>query len=325
MLDIDRFRELNERHGHDAGDRALRSVAERMRQALREHDLACRYGGEEFVMILAGAPFAAALAAAERVRERVEEIPPVAPHAARVTCSIGVASFPTHASTVASLLKAADVALYQSKHAGRNRVSGYEPIPFDCPGDHLEKLKTGLQGASLEAVNALVTAIDLRDRYTGAHCQRVARLSIDMATALGCSDRRSRPSAWRLPCSTWASSGLPDYLLTKPGRLTKEEWVLMRQHPVWGEQLVRHTALPPETLELVRWHHERLDGSGYPDGLQGDQLPTLVRIVNVADVAAALTADRPHRRAWSHERMLEHLRGYAGTALDPPSWRRSAA
>ncbi|HEU4754431.1 MAG TPA: diguanylate cyclase, partial [Armatimonadota bacterium] len=313
---LDRFRELNERYGHDAGDRALRSVAECLRQTVREQDVACRYGGEEFVMILGSTPLAAAMAVAERLRAAVQRIPPVAAHAGPLTCSIGVAEFPGHASTAASLLKAADVALYQAKHSGRDQVRGYEPIPFDSPHDHLEKLKTGLQGASLEAVNALITAIDLRDRYTGAHCQRVARLSVELATRLGCAESELDILRLGAPLLDVGKIGLPDYLLTKPGELTQDEWELVRHHPAWGEQLVLHTALPPETLEVVRWHHERLDGSGYPDGLIGEQIPLLARIVAVADVATALLEERPHRGAWSLDRVLEYLRTQGGKTLD---------
>ncbi|HTE19647.1 MAG TPA: diguanylate cyclase, partial [Armatimonadota bacterium] len=316
MLDLDRLRDLNQQYGHDAGNRVIRGVADAMRHALREHDVACRYGGDEFVIILAGAPLPAALAAAERVRRRMEQIRPVAGLAEPITGSIGVATYPIHASTAASLLKAADVALYQAKNSGKNRICGYDPSPAASEPDHLAKLRAGLQGASPEAVNTLVTAIDLRDRYTGAHGQRVGRLAVELAVRLGCSEAETEVLRLGAPLLDVGKIGLPDYLLTKPGRFTAPEWVLMRQHPVWGEELVRSTALPPEILELVRWHHERLDGSGYPDALVGDQIPPLVRIVAVADVASALREDRPHRRAWSQERVLEHLRRTTRAKLD---------
>jgi putative two-component system response regulator len=110
--------------------------------------------------------------------------------------------------------------------------------------------------------------------------------------------------------------GLPDALLTKEGKLTQAEWGLIKKHPEWGEQLVRKTALPAPAAEIVRSHHERLDGSGYPDGLVGDAIPRVVRIVSVADVATALREDRPHRRAWPRERVREYLKRHAGIRLD---------
>ncbi len=317
MLDLDHFRDLNEAYGHDAGNVALRAVADCMRHSLREEDVACRYGGEEFVMILAGAPLTAALAAAERVRRRVEEIRPTAFRAHPITCSIGVASYPAHASTAASLLKAADMALYEAKRGGRNRVCRFEPSQHASALDNLEQLASGLQGASLDAVNALVTAIDLRDRYTGAHCQRVGRLSVELAVRLGCAEEQLDILRMGSTLLDVGKIGLPDSVLTKTGRLSRQEWSLMRQHPVWGEQLVQSSALPPQVLELVRWHHERLDGSGYPDMVGGSDLPLLVRIVNVADVAAALRDDRPHRRAWPRARVLDYLQQQAGAKLDP--------
>lgn len=321
MLDVDYFRALNEKFGHDAGDRALRCVAECMRSTLRGQDLACRYGGEEFVLILSGVSLLAAQTVAERVRLRIEEALPIAPHDVRITCSIGVASFPAHASTAASLLKAADVALYHAKRAGRNQVSSYEPGCFDySPNQYapleLDQLTSRMEGASPEAVNALVTAIDLRDRYTGAHCQRVGALAMSLARKLGLSEPELEVLRLGAPLLDVGKIGLPDDVLTKPGRLTRAEWSLMRQHPVWGEQLVRRSALPPEVLQLVRWHHERLDGSGYPDGVSGSQIPLLVRIVNVADVAIALQDDRPHRDAWPKERVFRYLRRQADKRLD---------
>jgi diguanylate cyclase (GGDEF)-like protein/PAS domain S-box-containing protein len=315
MLDLDHFRALNEDYGHDVGDRALRSVADTMRHALRGQDVACRYGGEEFVMILAGAPFRSALAAAERVRRRVEAIRPLVVDGRAVTCSVGVATYPVHASTAASLLKAADIALYEAKRGGRNRIQGYQPVAVEVT-PQIEKLTSGLNGASLEAVNALVTAIDLRDRYTGAHCQRVARVSLELAIHLSCSDAEIETLRLGASLLDVGKIGLPDQILTKPGRLTREEWALMREHPIWGEQLLRRSALPPEVLQLVRWHHERLDGSGYPDALQADDIPLLVRIVSIADVATALRDDRPHRRAWPRARVTEYLQRHAGATLD---------
>jgi diguanylate cyclase (GGDEF)-like protein/PAS domain S-box-containing protein len=317
MLDLDHFRDLNTRFGHDAGDRALRNLAESMRHALRGGDVACRYGGEEFVMILSGASFEAGLAAGERVRLRVEASRPIGEQVSPVTCSVGVATCPDHASTVASLLKAADIALYQAKRAGRNRVCGYVPIRVEAPEKQLQRLGANLQGANLDAVRALVTAIDLRDRFTGAHCQRVARLSVELGRALGCEDALLEALNLGASLLDIGKIGLPDGVLTKPGTYTREEWELVRQHPVWGEQLVKHSGLPPEAVQVVRSHHERLDGSGYPDGLKGPEIPRLVRIASVADVACALRDDRPHRPAWPEERVKEFLKEQAGKALDP--------
>lgn len=316
MLDLDHFRELNEEYGHDVGDRALRRVADAMRRALRPSDVACRYGGEEFVMILPNAEFPSALAVAERIRRGIESSELVAVGARSVTCSIGVATFPTHASTPTSLLKAADLALFQAKRSGRNRVCGYQPTPVVSPADHLDSLCSGLRDATPEAVSALMTAIDLRDRYTGAHCQRVARLSLDLAALLDCSHGEREILRLGAPLLDVGKIGLPDQILTKSGKLTVEDWELMRQHPIWGEQLVLGSALPGRVADLVRWHHERLDGSGYPDGLEGDQIPLIVRIAGVADVAVALLGDRPHRRAWPHEQVMEFLERHAGASLD---------
>lgn len=316
MIDADQFRELNLQSGHDAGNRALCCLSDAIRHSLRENDVACRYGGDEFLVILVGVPYAGAIRAAERVRDHVEASGRIAALASPITCSIGVATYPTHASTPESLLKAADLALYQAKHEGKNRVVGFEtasPVPIPA---EIEELKSGLQGASLEAVNALVTAIDLRDRFTGAHCQRVARVAVELAQHLGLSEEEVEAVRVGAPLLDVGKIGLPDALLTKEGKLTQAEWTLVRKHPVWGEQLVRKSSLPEGAIQIVRWHHERLDGSGYPDALTGDEIPKVVRVVSVADVATALREDRPHRRAWPRARVREYLQRHAGSRLD---------
>lgn len=316
MIDADQFREMNLSAGHDAGNRALCCLSDAIRQSLRENDVACRYGGDEFLVILAGVPYAGAIRAAERVRSQVEAAGKIAALASPITCSIGVATYPTHASTPDSLLKAADLALYQAKSEGKNRVVGFETAsPAPIPAE-IEELKSGLQGASLEAVNALVTAIDLRDRFTGAHCQRVAKVAVELARYLNLTEEEIEAVQMGAPLLDVGKIGLPDALLTKEGKLTQAEWALVRKHPEWGEQLVRKSSLPEMAVQIVRWHHERLDGSGYPDALTGDQIPRLVRVVSVADVATALREDRPHRRAWPRARVREYLLRHAGSRLD---------
>lgn len=316
MIDADQFRELNLQSGHDAGNRALCCLADALRQSLRENDVACRYGGDEFLVILAGVPYAGAIRAAERVRHRVEAAGGVAALTGPLTCSVGVATYPTHASTPESLLKAADLALYQAKSEGKNRVVGFETASPASMSAEIEELKTGLQGASLEAVNALVTAIDLRDRFTGAHCQRVAKVAVELARFLNLPEEEIEAVRMGAPLLDVGKIGLPDTLLTKEGKLTQAEWALVRKHPLWGEQLVRKSSLPEAAVQVVRWHHERLDGSGYPDALTGEQIPRLVRVVSVADVATALREDRPHRRAWPLARVREYLLRHAGSRLD---------
>jgi len=316
MIDADQFRELNLQSGHDAGNRALCCLSDAIRQSLRENDVACRYGGDEFLVILAGVPYAGAIRAAERVRFHVEAAGRIAALSGPLTCSVGVATYPTHASTPESLLKAADLALYQAKNEGKNRVVGFETASSAAISAEIEELKTGLQGASLEAVNALVTAIDLRDRFTGAHCQRVAKVAVELARFLSLPEEEIEAVRMGAPLLDVGKIGLPDTLLTKEGKLTQAEWALVRKHPVWGEQLVRKSSLPEAAVQIVRWHHERLDGSGYPDALTGDQIPRLVRVVSVADVATALREDRPHRRAWPLTRVREYLLRHAGSRLD---------
>jgi len=316
MLDIDRFRRINAIHGHDSGDLALLAMSGLLREALREEDVACRFGGEEFALVLAGADGDSALRVAERIRHRLSQLRPIPGRRSPITCSVGLASFPEHASTAASLIKAADMALFDAKRGGRNRVAVYSvrrPV-HDLP--QVDEIEKTLRGATPEAVQALITAIDLRDRYTGAHCQRVRQIALRIADRLEMSSAEVDLIDAAAPLLDVGKIALPDSILVNPGCLSPSEWEMVRRHPEWGEQLLRGTSLAEEAVEVVRWHHERLDGSGYPDGLTADEQPPVLRLIHVADVAAALRDDRPHRAAWTMREVHSYLQDAAGSILD---------
>lgn len=316
MLDVDNFRRINSQHGHDCGDLALLAVAQVLQESLREEDVACRFGGEEFVLVLAGAGHEAACRVAERIRTRMERLRPIPGRKAPVTGSIGVATFPSHASTAPSLLKAADMALFDAKRRGRNQVVSFD----DCeqhqrlPG--VDQIEKSLRDVTPEAVEALITAIDLRDRYTGAHCQRVRQLALRLGEAVGLSQLDLELIDLAAPLLDIGKIGLPDSILLKASPLTPDELQLMRMHPEWGDRMLRGTSIPDEARQLVRWHHERLDGSGYPDRLTAPEQPPVLRVVAVADVAAALRGHRPHRDAWPRSDVHAYLADVAGSQLD---------
>jgi putative two-component system response regulator len=150
-----------------------------------------------------------------------------------------------------------------------------------------------------EIVFALAQAVEQRDADTAGHCERLAFISVALGIALGL-DRASLLALYRGGyLHDVGKVGLPDSILFKPGKLTAEEWVTMRSHSIRGEEICRHLKTLDPVLPIIRHHHERWDGSGYPDGLRGDQIPLLARVLQIADIYDALTSERPYKAAFT--------------------------
>ena len=159
-----------------------------------------------------------------------------------------------------------------------------------------------------EIVFALARAVEQRDANTGGHCERLAFTAVALGIALGL-DRVSLLALYRGGyLHDVGKVGIPDSILFKPGKLTAEEWVTMRSHTVRGEEICRHLRSLSTVLPIIRHHHERWDGSGYPDGLLGDQIPLLARVLQIADIYDALTYERPYKAAYTPAEAIGILR-----------------
>jgi len=169
---------------------------------------------------------------------------------------------------------------------------------------------------------ALARSVEQRDKYTGQHCERLAAYSISLGQALGL----SRPDQLALYRGGYLHDigkiGIPDAILFKRGLLTEAEWQIMRQHTLRGEEICRTMKTLAPVLPIIRSHHERWDGSGYPDGLRGEQIPLLARILQVADIYDALTTARPYKPAFSHPHAVEIMLEEARRGWRDPDWFR---
>jgi putative nucleotidyltransferase with HDIG domain len=165
-------------------------------------------------------------------------------------------------------------------------------------------------------VRALMRAVEARDRYARGHADRVARLAVAIAREMGCSEDMSDGIRVAARLHDVGCVSVSDMILLKPGPLTELETEIMRTHPLVGAQILDALEFPWSVKPAVRYHHERLDGSGYPEGLMGEEIPLGARIVAVADVVAAMTADRPHRQALAEEEALAELAANAGEKYD---------
>jgi len=179
--------------------------------------------------------------------------------------------------------------------------------------DPLERLARGLS----PGLASLVTATEVRDAYTAGHGRRVAELAIRIGQLMGLPPEALRALAQGGWIHDLGKIGVPDHILNKPGALTPEERALIEAHPEHGYRIAVGLGTLADELDLIRYHHERWDGSGYPSGLRGPRIPVLARILAIADVYDALTSRRAYREPWTPERALAHIRSGAGSHFDP--------
>jgi two-component system, cell cycle response regulator len=318
MLDIDFFKKINDSYGHPFGDRVLQALARLLRAQMREIDLAARYGGEEFVLLLPATDASGARLVAERVRETIAENAFCLPDGARVpvTVSIGVATYPDSADSAAFLIACADHALYTAKHSGRNRVSLYrDTLKAEINGNPQRVAE--LLNQNPEHLSAIVAAVDMKAPYLRDHTTCVERLALEFGKALdlSASERETLVLAARIHDIGMVM--VPDAVLSKPQLLSEHEWSLLREHPVTAAAILMQVPALAHLAPVVRAHHERYDGSGYPDGLQAEATPFLARALALADAYCALTAQRAWRRALNLQEARAVIAAGRGLQFDP--------
>ncbi len=310
--DIDHFKEVNDRGGQQAGNHVLKRLAEVLEAHRRKLDLVARVGGEEFALVLPDAGGMEAFAICERLRVAVQSA--FEQDLVPVTISFGLASFPSQGETAASLLRASEEALHAAKQSGRDRTVLYstalqagalaDPGARDVAGERFVAL-----------VVDLAEAVDLRFSGSARHSETVGRYSAMMARELGLSEPRVERVQLAGMLHDIGKVAVPDRILGKPGKLSDEEFEIIRGHPEFGAQILEHPRLA-DVREWVGAHHERPDGRGYPRGLVGKEIPLEARILAVADAYEAMTSDRSYRSSIGHEEARAELQRCAGTQFD---------
>jgi HD-GYP domain-containing protein (c-di-GMP phosphodiesterase class II) len=231
--------------------------------------------------------------------------------------SIGCADSLQASSEPAGLIIASELAMNRAKQLGRDRVCRFDHVPGAETASDPFQLHRLLQDASLATIQALAAAVDAKDAYTEGHSRRVAEYASDLARYLGRKDAEVDLIYRTGTLHDVGKIGVPDSILKKPGRLTEEERAIMETHPVLGEVIVRKAPQLEDTIPGVRHHHERWDGQGYPDGLAGDHIPFMARVLAVADTFDAMTSDRPYRKGMAWDVSLEAILEGAETQFDP--------
>lgn len=315
IVDIDYFKHYNDLFGHQAGDQLLKDLANILKTQIRQKDFIARYGGEEFTIIIPGQESDYASEVAERLRSKVEEFPFFGREQQpdkRVTVSIGIASYPKNAATKEELIKLADEALYKAKGSTRNKVELYFSV--------LDELKEELNSSEAELLNTikmLLRIINAKDKYTSGHSERVGMYATAIAEELRLSIDELHTIKIGAYLHDIGKIEINRKLLTKNGRLSEKEFEIIKMHSIWGAEIVKSVDVLATTVPLILYHHERFDGKGYPEGLKGDEIPLLARILAVADSFDAMTSNRPYRKGLTVKKAINELILCSGTQFDP--------
>jgi diguanylate cyclase (GGDEF)-like protein/putative nucleotidyltransferase with HDIG domain len=309
LLDVDNFKQINDRFGHPAGDRVLAQVAARLRQGGE----AFRLGGDEFALLLPRRDEHEGLSIARAVIERVAETE--SDFAGTLSMSAGIATYPQHGVERSELVRVADSALYLAKEQGKNTVRVYRPDVIELA--ELRRLAEGPdRAARLRAAASLAHAVDARDAYTGSHSYMVGELAARVAKRMGLDGEAIELARLAGSLHDLGKLAIPEEILRKPGPLNEAERLVLERHPQIGYRMLDSLGVEPVATWVLH-HHERWDGNGYPERKVGGEIPLGARILFVADAYDAMTTDRVYRGRLSHDRAIDELERCAGTQFDP--------
>ena len=315
LTDIDYFKHYNDLYGHQKGDEILRCIGEILRDNSGEKSITARYGGEEFAIILPNTNEEEALEIANKIRMIIEKTKFYGeenqPNGV-LTVSMGISTFPDKARNEVELIKSADDALYRAKFFNKNRVETYSSI--------LDDLKNDIEEKDIELVTSiktLISVINAKDRYTYGHSERVVLYSKLLAEKL-CLSREDKTNL--IQGSFMHDIGkinISKEILLKKMPLTKEEWEILKSHPEEGIEIIKPVKSLEKIIPIIKHHHERFDGTGYPSNLKGEEIPYLSRVLSVVDSFDAMTSNRPYNKRKTYEEAIVELRNFSGTQFDP--------
>ncbi len=308
LIDVDYFKALNDRLGHDAGDAALLAAGQRILEAVPEDALVARIGGDEFAVLLDCVAEESIADVAERIRRRLTDAPVgMAVGHVSLSASLGAALYGLHGTTPDELMRSADAGLYQAKRTGRNRacVSDDATVPEAAPPDAVAQARE------------LGLTLTLRSGASELHADEVGEIAATIASRLGLDAMAVQRCRIAGLLHDIGKVALADHILRKPSALDPSEQHAFAAHAVIGARLVARIPLLADAAPAVRHHHERWDGTGYPDLLRGPSIPIEARIVAVADAYSSMRQPRPWRPALTEAAARNALRIEAGSHFDP--------
>lgn len=315
MFDINKFKYYNDTFGHLAGDMILKVVGKIINEHLPEKCFAARYGGDEFAAVLPGYSINQATEIAKNIQDTIEKLDFLEKYQIpynEISISAGVASYPSPAQSIYVLVKMADQELYNTKNFSQNKIGQYFSVLHDLRSEINNSEEELAKFAKL-----MLVIINAKDKYTYYHTENVVKFSTSLANAMGLSTEEIKLIALGATLHDIGKVEVEKNILTKNGPLTEPEWRVIKQHPIWGAEMMALLKELNGVELLVRHHHERFDGKGYPDKLSGSNIPIGARIIAVADSFDAMTTNRPYKKALTIPEALLELEKNSGTQFDP--------
>ena len=298
--------------GHLAGDKALKKIGNAIKDSIRNFDITFRYGGDEFSVLLPNTSDEDAFQVAERIRTATEKL--MSREQPQVTLSLGLTSWPSDGMSSDEIVSASDEALYHAKRTGQNRtVIAAHMLPSLANNT---KRQDPLEKETLNTIYALAATIEARDRYTYGHSRKVRSYAVALAEAVGMTSEKVAVISHAALLHDIGKIGILDGILNKPDVLNQEEWSLIKSHPQLSRTIVAHIPSLLPCLPGILHHHEKWDGTGYPDGLKGNEIPLEARILAIADSFDAMTSERPYRKSYDLEEAINEMKRCKGTHFD---------
>ncbi len=317
MIDLDYFKKYNDLFGHSKGDELLKEVSAILHSNLRPKDILSRYGGDEFCIILPDTNKDEACQIANRIRKAVSNFDFYGREQLekkRMTLSIGVSTFNDEIENSKDFIENADMALYRAKFLRRNKVEVYSSI-FDQVKE-VNDVNTNLL-EDIKPLKTLITVINARDTYTYKHVERVFNYCNIIANYLKLSNEDKIILMYAAYLHDLGKINISKEVLISSQKLTKEEWEELKKHPQDSADILKQINGFEKVVPIVLEHHEKYDGTGYPNGLQGENISYLARILTVVDSFDAMTNQRPYQKTKTFEEAFKEIERCKGTHFDP--------
>jgi diguanylate cyclase (GGDEF)-like protein/putative nucleotidyltransferase with HDIG domain len=332
LIDIKDFHGINDKYGYAEGDRIIIELSNQIRKQVRLNDFLCRYAVNQFALILPETKGAGAWVMADRMCRGFEEsLVPVGSDKARLSLVAGIVQCGSgFVESQAELLQRLSEALAIAKEDNGPKVTLWGGDADNADAfDHSSQNPAGkrfstkgnnareFRAVYMEMIRSLVAAVEAKDPYTKNHSFNVADYVEQLARRIGCAEKEFEIFRCAAILHDIGKIGIPDAILTKPGRLTDEEFEIIKSHSIIGENILGQNSFLSAEASMVRHHHERWDGKGYPDSLAGDAIPLGARLINICDAVDCMFNDRSYKDGYNLDKVVGELERNSGTQFDP--------